>query len=249
MKIQPILRAIRNADQDFEMIEDGDRIAVALSGGKDSMLLFLALSVYQKFSKHSFELCAIHVDVGFEDTVNQTMIDFAKQHDLELYIEKTKIYDILKQHPTSKGRLPCSLCSTLKKGVLFEKAKALSCNKIALGHHFDDVVETILLSMIYNGEFKTMMPILSSVNFKPIKLIRPLYYVREKDIISWVNYNNLSFIDCACKVTEKNLGKRSEIKKLIQGLNNLYKGADINIMNSTKNVNLNTIISYLDKKE
>ena len=136
MKIQPILRAIRNADQDFSMIEDGDRIAVALSGGKDSMLLFLALSIYQKFSKHPFELCAIHVDVGFEDKINQTMIDFAKQYNLELYIEKTKIFEILKQHRTSKGRLPCSLCSTLKKGVLFERAKEL-CTKYAPSNRAD----------------------------------------------------------------------------------------------------------------
>ena len=141
------------------------------------------------------------------------------------------------------------LCARKRRGALYNKAQELGCNKIALGHHFDDVVETILMSMIFNGEFKTMMPILDSTNFEGMKLIRPLYYVRESDIISFTKYNNLNFINCACDVTRKSSGKRKEMKNLINTLKTYYEKADINIMNSTYNVNLNTIISYIDKEK
>lgn len=232
------------AIQEFDLIEDGDKIAVCISGGKDSFLLAKCMEELQKHGKINFDLCYILMNPGYSEKHLDLIHQNASKLNLNLHIFNSNIFEQIEDEKDI-----CYLCARKRRGALYSEAKRLGCNKIALGHHFDDVVETILLSMIYNGEFKTMMPILSSVNFKPIKLIRPLYYVREKDIISWVNYNNLSFIDCACKVTEKKLGKRSEVKKLIQNLNKLYKGADINIMNSTKNVNLNTIISYLDKKE
>lgn len=232
------------AIQEFDLIEDGDKIAVCISGGKDSFLLAKCMEELRKHGKINFDLCYILMNPGYSEKHLDLIHQNASKLNLNLHIFNSNIFEQIEDEKDI-----CYLCARKRRGALYSEAKRLGCNKIALGHHFDDVVETILLSMIYNGEFKTMMPILSSVNFKPIKLIRPLYYVREKDIISWVNYNNLSFIDCACKVTEKKLGKRSEVKKLIQNLNKLYKGADINIMNSTKNVNLNTIISYLDKKE
>lgn len=232
------------AIQEFDLIEDGDKIAVCISGGKDSFLLAKCMEELQKHGKINFDLCYILMNPGYSEKHLDLIHQNASKLNLNLHIFNSNIFEQIEDEKDI-----CYLCARKRRGALYSEAKRFGCNKIALGHHFDDVVETILLSMIYNGEFKTMMPILSSVNFKPIKLIRPLYYVREKDIISWVNYNNLSFIDCACKVTEKKLGKRSEVKKLIQNLNKLYKGADINIMNSTKNVNLNTIISYLDKKE
>lgn len=232
MKIQPILRAIRNADQDFEMIEDGDRIAVALSGGKDSMLLFLALSVYQKFSKHSFELCAIHVDVGFEDTVNQTMIDFAKQHDLALFIEKTKIYDILKQHPTSKGRLPCSLCSTLKKGVLFEKAKALSCNKIALGHHQDDAIETLFMNMIHGSKIATFQPV-QYMSRMDMSMIRPLIYCKESQIIHVCQVNGIPSAKKICP--NDGITMRQEMKEMLEKIYDSYPQARDNFLTALSN--------------
>lgn len=232
------------AIQEFDLIEDGDKIAVCISGGKDSFLLAKCMEELQKHGKINFDLCYILMNPGYSEKHLDLIHQNASKLNLNLHIFNSNIFEQIEDEKDI-----CYLCARKRRGALYSEAKRFGCNKIALGHHFDDVVETILLSMIYNGEFKTMMPILSSVNFKPIKLIRPLYYVREKDIISWVNYNNLSFIDCACKVTEKKLGKRSEVKKLIQNLNKLYKGADINIMNSTKNVNLNTIISCLDKKE
>lgn len=232
------------AIQEFDLIEDGDKIAVCISGGKDSFLLAKCMEELRKHGKINFDLCYILMNPGYSEKHLDLIHQNASKLNLNLHIFNSNIFEQIEDEKDI-----CYLCARKRRGALYSEAKRFGCNKIALGHHFDDVVETILLSMIYNGEFKTMMPILSSVNFKPIKLIRPLYYVREKDIISWVNYNNLSFIDCACKVTEKKLGKRSEVKKLIQNLNKLYKGADINIMNSTKNVNLNTIISYLDKKE
>ena len=232
MKIQPILRAIRNADQDFSMIEDGDRIAVALSGGKDSMLLFLALSIYQKFSKHPFELCAIHVDVGFEDKINQTMIDFAKQYNLELYIEKTKIFEILKQHRTSKGRLPCSLCSTLKKGVIFERAKELSCNKIALGHHQDDAIETLFMNMIHGSKIATFQPVqyMSRMN---MSMIRPLIYCKESQIIHACQINEIPSAKKICP--NDGITMRQEMKEMLENIYQSYPQARDNFLTALSN--------------
>ena len=145
---------------------------------------------------------------------------------------------------------PCFLCARMRRGCLYSKAKELGCNKIALGHHFNDVIETILLNMIYNGKFSGMLPILDSDNFPNMKLIRPLYYIKEKDILSWVKYTEMNFIDCACKVTKKNLGKRKEIKQLSYELVDMYENADINILNSMFHVNPNTtfIDSSITKK-
>ena len=145
---------------------------------------------------------------------------------------------------------PCFLCARMRRGCLYSKAKELGCNKIALGHHFNDVIETILLNMIYNGKFSGMLPILDSDNFPNMKLIRPLYYIKEKDILSWVKYTEMNFIDCACKVTKKNLGKRKEIKQLSYELVDMYENADINILNSMFHVNPNTtfIDSSIAKK-
>lgn len=239
-----IWRNFVKAVQEFNLIEDGDKIAVCISGGKDSFLLAKCMEELQKHGKISFELCYILMNPGYREKHLDLIHQNATKLNLKLHIFNSNIFDQIDGEKDI-----CYLCARKRRGALYSEAMKLDCNKIALGHHFDDVIETVLMSMIYNGEFKTMMPILSSVNFNPIKLIRPLYYVREKDIISWVNYNNLTFLDCACKVTEKNMGKRNEMKKLITELNELYKGADVNIMNSTKNVNLNTIISYYSKKE
>lgn len=184
MKIQNILRGIRKADQDFDLIPPKSRVAVALSGGKDSMLLFLALSMYQKFDSTDFSLCAIHIDVGFDQQENTQMIEFAGKHGLELHIVKAPIFDILKleKNRGSNGQIQCSLCSTLKKGYLFDKAKELGCDRIAFGHHGDDAVETLLLNMIHGAKIATFSP-KQYMSRMEMYSIRPMVYLKESEII------------------------------------------------------------------
>lgn len=237
---RPFVKAIN----EFNLIDENDKIAVCISGGKDSFLLAKCLEELKKHGKIHFDLVFILMNPGY----NKENIELIKKNAVILNLDIHFFdYNIFEQITDSKS--PCYLCARKRRGALYAEAKRLGCNKIALGHHFDDVIETILMSMIFNGKFKTMMPILNSTNFDGMKLIRPLYYVREKDIISFCKYNNLSFIDCACSVTKKNLGKRKEMKELINILNSYYRGADENIMNSTFNVNLNTIISYQEEKK
>ena len=158
---------------------------------------------------------------------------------IDAHIFDTPIFDV-----ADKTDNPCYLCARLRRGYLYSYAQKLGCNKIALGHHFDDVIETILMNILYTGNYASMMPKLHSDNFKGMELIRPLYFVREKDIKSWAKYNGLEFIDCACSVTKKKIGKRQEVKELVQKLNEMYKEADKCIFASSFNVNLNTVIGY-----
>ena len=190
MELKHILGAIRKADTDFELIEDNDKICLALSGGKDSMLLFLALSMYQRFENKNFELIGIHVDVGFDQEENQMMIDFAKQYHLNLHIEKSQVYEILKQYPMKNGRLNCSRCSTLKKGILFDVAKQKGCNKVAYGHHGDDAIETLLLNMMYGSKVATFQP-KQYMSRQDMHLIRPMVYLKEKEIIQACKKNDI----------------------------------------------------------
>lgn len=236
---RPFVRAIN----EFNLIEENDKIAVCISGGKDSFLLAKCLEELRRHGKIHFDLEFILMDPGYHEEDMNLIRENARKLNLDIKYFDYNIFDQIKNAPS-----PCYLCARKRRGALYNKAQELGCNKIALGHHFDDVVETILMSMIFNGEFKTMMPILDSTNFEGMKLIRPLYYVRESDIISFTKYNNLNFINCACDVTRKSSGKRKEMKNLINTLKTYYEKADINIMNSTYNVNLNTIISYIDKE-
>lgn len=234
-----IWRPFVKAVNEFSLIEEGDKIAVCISGGKDSFLLAKCMEELKRHGKIHFDLVFILMNPGYNEENMNLIRNNAKTLNLDIdYFD----YNVFEQINGAKS--PCYLCARKRRGALYAEAKRLGCNKIALGHHFDDVIETILMSMIFNGEFKTMMPKLNSTNFEGMKLIRPLYYVREKDIVSFCKYNNLSFIDCACSVTKKNLGKRREMKELVNILNTYYRGADENIMNSTFKVNLNTIISY-----
>ena len=237
---RPFVRAIN----EFNLIEENDKIAVCISGGKDSFLLAKCLEELRRHGKIHFDLEFILMDPGYHEEDMNLIRENARKLNLDIKYFDYNIFDQIKNAPS-----PCYLCARKRRGALYNKAQELGCNKIALGHHFDDVVETILMSMIFNGEFKTMMPILDSTNFEGMKLIRPLYYVRESDIISFTKYNNLNFINCACDVTRKSSGKRKEMKNLINTLKAYYEKADINIMNSTYNVNLNTIISYIDKEK
>ena len=232
-----IYRPFVKAVNDFNLVEEGDHIAVCISGGKDSFLLAKCLEEFQRHSLIKFKLTYLVMNPGYAKENLEQIKNNAKLLNIDIQIFESNIFEVVKE---SKGKSPCYLCARMRRGFLYARAQELGCNKIALGHHFDDVIETILLNQIYNGNFSGMMPILDSTNFENMKLIRPLFYVKEKNIVSWVKSNNLVFIDCACSVTKKQLGKRLEIKKLINYLNNLYENADINIFNSMFNVNPNT---------
>ena len=218
---------------------------VCISGGKDSFLLAKCIQELQRHGKIKFNAHYVVMDPGYND-YNRDFITFnAKTLNVPIEIFNSDIFDIVST--VEKGS-PCYLCARMRRGCLYNKARELGCNKIALGHHFDDVIETTLLSMIYGAEIKTMMPKLHSDNYEGIELIRPLYLVKEDSIISWKNANELTFINCACRFTEgcslinDGTSKRKEMKELIKKLRKLNPDADYNIFKSLDNVNLNCIL-------
>ena len=236
------------AINEFDMIQEGDKIAVCISGGKDSMLLAKCFQELKRHGKINFELIFLVMDPGYSKKNIEKIITNAEILNIPIIIFKSSIFDSVENIDDH----PCYVCARMRRGYLYKEAQKLGCNKIALGHHFDDVIETILMGMLYGAQMQTMMPKLHSTYHEGMELIRPLYYVKEADIISWMNKNHLEFIKCACKITEKkelsedNIGsKRDEIKQLINKLRKKYKNIDINIMRSTQNVNLNTLISYI----
>lgn len=232
--------------KDYQLISPGDKIAVCISGGKDSMLLAKCMQHLQKYSDFEFGLEYIVMDPGYIDGNREKIIANAKILGLPIKIFDTPIFETVY---AAEGGSPCYLCARMRRGYLYKQAEDLGCNKIALGHHFDDVIETTLMSMLYGAEIKTMMPKLKSTNYHGMELIRPLYMVREKEIISWARYNELEFIRCACRVTQKNAetcdgSKRQEVKMLIKKLKEENDNVDMNIFKSIHNVNLATIIGY-----
>lgn len=230
--------------KEFELVNEGDKIAVCISGGKDSFLLAKCMQELKRHGKVNFDIVFICMNPGYNEKNLELIKSNAKLLDIDLHIFETDIFDIVSKEKTS----PCYLCARMRRGNLYAEAKRLGCNKIALGHHFDDVVETILLSLLYASEYKTMMPKLHSENFEGMELIRPMYYIREHDILRWVKSNNLTFLNCACKFTEKEnydkKSKRKEIKDLISELKKVNPAVDYNIFKSTFDVNLNTILGY-----
>ena len=237
---------------EYQLINEGDKIAVCISGGKDSVLLAKCIDELHRHSKIPFDVCYICMDPGYRSE-NRELIEYnAKLLNLPLEIFENSIFDIVHELDGS----PCYLCARMRRGALYAKAEQLGCNKIALGHHFDDVIETVLMSMMYSSEIKTMLPKLHSSNFSNMELIRPLYKVKEKDIISWANHNNLKFLNCACRFTEdseiyEGLSKRKEIKNLIAKIKETNPVADDNIFRSVHNVNLSQIVGWrnADKEE
>ena len=235
--------------KEFKMINKGDRIAVCISGGKDSMLLAKCIQELQKHSDEDFEAEYICMDPGYSSKNRQKIQDNAKLLGIPLNFFETQIFEAIDKVDDRA----CYLCARMRRGYLYRKAKEMGCNKIALGHHFDDVIETILMGMFYGTQFQTMMPKLHSTNFEGMELIRPLYFVKEADIINWREKNGLEFINCACKITKKNKSqnlenigsKREEMKRLLKQLRETNEDVDMNIYNSTKKVNLDTIISYM----
>lgn len=232
------------AVNEFEMIQDGDKIAVCISGGKDSMLLAKCLQELKRHGKIKFELVNLVMDPGYKKENLKQIQDNLQTLGLEAHIFKSNIFEVANLESKKRSDNPCYLCARMRRGHLYSEAKKLGCNKIALGHHMNDVVETILMNMIFTGQYSSMLPKLHSDHFEKMELIRPLYYVKENYIKAWANYNELTFIDCACDVTKKGIGTRAIIKTLVEDIVKLYENAEINILGSSKNVNLNTVISY-----
>ena len=239
--------------ENYKLINENDKIAVCISGGKDSFLLAKCMQELKRHGKIKFDLEFIVMDPGYNKVNREMIIENSKKLNIPINIFNSDIFKIVDN--VTEGN-PCYLCARMRRGYLYNKAKELGCNKIALGHHFDDVIETILLNMIYGSEIKTMMPKLHSTNFEGLELIRPMYLIKEADIISWVKYCELTFINCACRFTENcsldsnNNSKRNEMKKLINEFRKINNNIDYNIFKSVENVNLDTIIGYRkgDKK-
>lgn len=243
----PIWNAFTKATKTYQLIQPNDRIAVCVSGGKDSMLLAKCMQQLHRHSNIPFSLEFLCMNPGYTAENWEQIQNNAETLQLPLRTFSTRIFDVVDR----QVRHPCYLCARMRRGHLYHAAQQLGCNKIALGHHFDDVVETILMGMLYGSQTQTMMPKLHSANFSGMELIRPLYFVREEDVIRWAKENELHFIQCACKMTKEHpeqetMSKRKETKALIAQLRQTNPNVEKNIFNSVCNVNLRTIISYHD---
>lgn len=243
-----IFSKFAKAINQYELVKEGDRIAVCISGGKDSMLMAKLFQELKKHNKFPFEVKFLVMDPGYSPENRQVIEENARKLKIPIEIFESDIFDAV--YTIEKS--PCYLCARMRRGHLYTFAKQLGCNKIALGHHYDDVIETILMGMLYGAQVQTMMPKLHSMNFEGMELIRPLYLIREADIIHWANYNDLHFIQCACRFTEhcascggtEKGSKRAEIKELIHELAKKDPVIEYNIFRSVENVNLNTVIGY-----
>lgn len=243
-----VWRPFTKAINAYGMIQDGDKIAVCISGGKDSMLMAKLFQELERHGKKNFEVVFLVMNPGYNEVNYQTILNNAKMLNIPITVFQTEIFDTVVDITDS----PCYLCARMRRGYLYSKARELGCNKIALGHHFDDVIETIVMGMLYGAQIQTMMPKLHSTNFEGMELIRPLYLVREDDIKAWRDYNGLHFIQCACKFTdtcttcnnEENRSKRVEIKELIKKLKEVNQYVEGNIFKSVENVNLETVVAY-----
>lgn len=235
------------AIREYELVKEGDKVAVCISGGKDSMLMAKLFQELKRHNKFPFEVVFLVMDPGYSPENRQIIENNAKKLNIPVTIFESDIFESVFNIEKS----PCYLCARMRRGYLYHKAQELGCNKIALGHHYDDVIETILMGMLYGAQVQTMMPKLHSTNFEGMELIRPLYLVREDDIKKWRDYNDLHFIQCACKFTDtcttcggENASKRVEVKNLIRQLKETNPFVEGNIFKSVENVNLSTIVAY-----
>lgn len=247
---KPLWRPFMKAVRDYQLVKENDKIAVCISGGKDSFLLAKCMQELKRHGKVSFDLVFLVMNPGYTEEHLKSIEENAALLNIPIETFESDVFAVSEQLDPLH---PCYMCARMRRGCLYAKAKELGCNKIALGHHLDDVLETILLNLFYAGEFKTMMPKLHSTNFEGMELIRPLYLVREKDIITFANHFHLKFLNCACKFSEKveqdaNQSKRHEMKKLIETLSEQNKNVVWNLLKSTENVNLETILKYKDQE-
>lgn len=244
----PFIAAVKR----YELISEGDKIAVCISGGKDSMLMAKLIQQLKRNSEVPFETVYIVMDPGYNKVNRKKIEDNAKLLEVPVTFFETDIFEVADSVENS----PCYLCARMRRGHLYAKAKEMGCNKIALGHHMNDVIETTLMGMMYGSQIQGMLPRLKSTNFEGMELIRPLFCVREESIISWARYNSLEFIACACKFTEnaakaefEELSKRKEIKELIHNLSKVNPDIEHNLFMSLHNVSLDTLIEYKQNGE
>lgn len=244
-----IFSKFAKAINQYELLQENDKVAVCISGGKDSMLMAKLFQELQRHNKFHFELVFLVMDPGYSEANRRAIENNAEHLNIPVTIFESDIFDAVFDIEKS----PCYLCARMRRGHLYNKAKELGCNKIALGHHYDDVIETILMGMLYGGQVQTMMPKIRSTNFSGMELIRPMYLIREEDIKHWRDYNKLHFLQCACRFTEQCVScneegisdsKRQEIKMLIAKLKETNPFVEGNIFKSVENVNLSTVIAY-----
>ena len=231
------------AINEYKLIEENDKIMVCISGGKDSFLLAKCFQEIKRHGKFSFDVHYVCMNPGYTERNRKLIIDNASKMNIPLEMFESDIFDVV----SNVSKSPCYLCARMRRGILYKKAQELGCNKIALGHHLDDAIETTLLSMFYASEVKTMMPKLHSENFEGLELIRPMYFINEDDVIAWSKSNGLTFLNCACRFTEKNeleenASKRKEIKQLIKELKKTNPNIDYNIYKALDNVNVDCVL-------
>ena len=231
----------------YNLIEEGDRIAVGISGGKDSMLM---AKLFQELHRHSdvkFEVVFLAMDPGYDPEIKERLIENCKYLNIPIHSYESGIFDVVDK---MSKKYPCYLCARMRRGSLYAKAEEFGCNKLALGHHYNDVIETTLLNVLYSGNFKTMLPKLKSKNFENLELIRPMYYIEENDIIRFTNNSGINALDCSCVVAaKKTASKRYEIKELIEKLKENFEGVEKSIFKSTQNVNLEGILGWQKGEE
>ena len=243
---KPIWRKFISAVKTYQMIDPGDHVAVCVSGGKDSLLLAVCMRELAKYSDVPFSVSFLSMDPGYTPENRQRMIENAARLGLSLHVFDSPIFEAVE----SLDRGFCHVCASMRRGYLYKEARNLGCNKIALGHHLDDAVETILLSLLYGGEYKTMMPKLDSLHYPGMRLIRPLYLVRERDIVAWRDFMGLETLRCACKVTQsEDGGKRKQVKELLARLEAETPAVFGNIFHSIEHVNLQTVLGYQERTD
>jgi tRNA 2-thiocytidine biosynthesis protein TtcA len=230
------------AINDFQLVEEGDRVAVAVSGGKDSLLMSKLFQQLKQHRKVNFELEFIAMDPGYHENIKELLIDNCKYLDIPIDIFESGIFEVVDRIAKD---YPCYMCARMRRGSLYKKAKALGCNKLALGHHFNDVIETTMLNVLYSGNFKTMLPKFRSTNFEGIELIRPMYYIEETNIERWIQNSGIWPLNCACMVAAEKIGnKRYEIKDMIKNIKKDFKDVDKSIFNAALNVNMDSILGW-----
>lgn len=233
------------AIKDFQLVEDGDRIAVAVSGGKDSTLMAKLFQELHRHGRVNFELEFISMDPGYHESIRQLLIENCKFLEIPIHLFNSRIFEVVDKIARD---YPCYMCAKMRRGALYAKAQELGCNKLALAHHFNDVIETTLLNLFYSGSFKTMLPKLKSAHFKGLELIRPLYYIKEDDIQEFIQNSGIWPLNCACTVAAGRRGnKRYEIKDLIKKLKKQTKDIDWHIFKAAQNVNLDCILGWQEK--
>lgn len=251
---KPIWNKFIAAVKDYKLIEPNDKIAVCISGGKDSMLLAKLMQMLNRYSEFPFSLVFLVMDPGYSTPNRQQIEENARLLEIPITVFETNIFNVANK----TEKYPCYLCAKMRRGHLYNKAKSLGCNKIALGHHFSDVIETTVMSMFYGSQLQAMIPKVHSTNFEGMELIRPLYLIREDEIKHWRDYNDLHFIQCACKFTDtcttcapdsRSVSKRLEIKNLIAELKKVNPQVEKNIFRSVENVNLSTVIAYKQNRK